>query len=233
MRVPVLQRLARQQLPLQLVIFDCDGVLVDSERMTHEVLVAALSDLGINLEVDEAMRLFMGSTLAGVIAKVETLLGAPLPERFIGAWRARLYDEFRERPVLAVAGVEALLSSLSLPCCVVSNGPFEKMRTTLGVTGLLNRFDGKLYSPDMGLRGKPHPDLLLAAARDFKIEPGQVLVVEDSPSGVRAAKAAGMRVCGFAAASHTDAAALAAAGAEVLYDMQDVGRIVAAASRET
>jgi HAD superfamily hydrolase (TIGR01509 family) len=215
---------------LQLVIFDCDGVLVDSERITHEVLVAAVAELGLSLEVDEAMRLLMGNTLAATIRKIQALLGRALPENFVDAWRARLYAEFRQRPVRAVPGVEALLDSLSVPACVVSNGPMEKMRTTLGVTGLLERFQGKVYSPDLGLRGKPHPDLLMAAARDFEAEPRQVVVIEDSPAGVSAARAAGMRVFGFAAAAHTDAEQLRARGATLVYDMQDLEGLLAAAN---
>ena len=215
---------------LQLVIFDCDGVLVDSERITHEVLVAAVAELGLSLDVDEAMRLFMGNTLAATIRKIQALLGRALPEDFVDAWRARLYTEFRQRPVRAVPGVEVLLDSLRVPACVVSNGPMEKMRTTLGVTGLFERFEGKVYSPDLGLRGKPHPDLLMAAARDFEAEPRHVVVIEDSPTGVSAARAAGMRVFGFVAAAHTDAEELQARGATLVYGMQDLQGLLAEAS---
>lgn len=210
-----------------LVVFDCDGVLVDSERLTHEVLVAALAKLGIGLDLETAMARFMGNTLQGTIDIIEVELGQPLPEGFVSAWRARLYEEFRRRPVRAVAGVEAVLDALTVPACVVSNGPFAKMRTTLGVTGLLERFDGGLFSPDLGLPGKPAPDLFLAAANAFAVDPGRTLVIEDSPTGVRGARAAGMQVLGFAAAPHTEAAALVAAGAHVIYGMDELGALLA------
>lgn len=210
----------------ELVVFDCDGVLVDSERLTHEVLVTALGELGLALDVEAAMARFMGNTLQGTIDIVEAELGRPLPEDFVPAWRARLYAEFRARPVRAVAGIEAVLDVLTVPACVVSNGPFEKMRTTLGVTGLLARFEDRLFSPDLGLAGKPAPDLFLAAAASFEVDPGRALVIEDSPTGVRGALAAGMQVIGFAGAAHTDADALLAAGASVIDSMTELAELL-------
>jgi HAD superfamily hydrolase (TIGR01509 family) len=212
---------------IALVVFDCDGVLVDSERLTHEVLVSALAELGLEFDVDTAMARFMGNTLEGTIEIVEAELGRPLPSEFVSAWRARLYEEFRSRPVRAVPGVEAVLDALSVPACVVSNGPFAKMRTTLGVTGLLERFENGMFSPDLGLPGKPAPDLFLAAAAAFAVDPRHVLVIEDSPTGVRGARAAGMKVLGFAAAPHTDASALAAAGATLIHGMEELGALLA------
>jgi HAD superfamily hydrolase (TIGR01509 family) len=212
---------------IALLVFDCDGVLVDSERLTHEVLVSALAEIGLGFDVETAMARFMGNTLEGTIEIVEGELGRPLPSEFVSAWRARLYEEFRTRPVRAVAGVEAVLDALTVPACVVSNGPFAKMRTTLGVTGLLERFEDGMFSPDLGLPGKPAPDLFLAAAAAFGVDPRHALVVEDSPTGVHGARAAGMQVVGLAAAPHTDAAALAAAGATVVHGMDELGALLA------
>lgn len=214
-----------------LVIFDCDGVLVDSEVITHEVLADALRGLGIDLTVDEAMRLFMGNVLADTVAIVEARLGQPLPDGFFEAWREELYATFRERPVKAVPGVERVLDALDVPACVVSNGPLKKLRTTLGVTGLLARFEDRLFSPDLGLRGKPHPDLFVAAAERFGADPARTAVVEDSPGGIVGARRAGMIAFGYAAAPHTDAAALEAAGAVVFDDMAELGRVMSEAAR--
>lgn len=207
---------------LQLVIFDCDGVLVDSEIIAHEVLIEVVRELGLTFGLHEAMQRFMGNTLAGTVAIIEAELGRSLPEDFMPAWRERLYAELRRRPVRAVDGVEAALDALNVPSCVVSNGPVQKMQTTLGVTGLLERFEDALFSPGEGLRGKPHPDLFLAAARNFGVDPAATLVIEDSPTGVRGAKTAGMHAWGFAGAAYTDAEALRVEGARVFHAMHEL-----------
>jgi HAD superfamily hydrolase (TIGR01509 family) len=211
----------------QLAIFDCDGVLVDSESITHRVLADALGDLGLPLELEEAFALFMGNTLAETVAIIESRLGGPLPEGFFPAWREKLYETFRAAPVRPVAGVVDVLDQLTVPACVVSNGPMPKMLTTLGVTGLLGRFEGKLFSAESGLPGKPHPDLFLAAAEAFGAEPAATFVVEDSPTGVRGGIAAGMTVFGYAGAAHTDAEALRVAGARVFNHMRELPRLIA------
>jgi len=214
---------------LELVIFDCDGVLVDSELLTHRVLIEALGGLGIELDLARAIGLFMGNTLGQNVALIEGMLGRPLPEGFFPEWRESLYARFRSEPVQAVAGVGEVLDALSIPVCVVSNGPLMKMRTTLGVTGLLERFGGRLYSSESGLPGKPAPDLFLAAARDLGALPARTFVVEDSVKGVAGAVAAGMRVFGYAAADYVDPAALERAGATVFTDMRALPALIAAA----
>jgi HAD superfamily hydrolase (TIGR01509 family) len=212
-----------------LAIFDCDGVLVDSEGLTHRVLVEGLRGLGIELELERAIGLFMGNTLKQNVAVIERLLGRALPDDFFPQWRETLYARFREEPVQVVAGIVDLLDAIDIPMCVVSNGPLRKMQTTLSVTGLLDRFAGRLYSSESGLPGKPAPDLFLAAARDFAARPERTFVVEDSPKGVAGAVAAGMCVFGYAGAPHTEAAELAAAGARVFTDMRELPALLAAA----
>jgi HAD superfamily hydrolase (TIGR01509 family) len=214
----------------QLAIFDCDGVLVDSEGLTHRVLIEALAGLGIDLNLETAMDRFMGNTLQQNVAIIEEMLGRPLPGGFFPQWREQLYSRFRSEPVLSVEGVSEVLDRLSMPICVVSNGPLRKMETTLGVTGLLERFHGRLYSSDSGLPGKPAPDLFLAAARDFDAEPERTFVVEDSPKGVAGAVAAGMRVFAYAAAEYADAAALERAGATTFGHMRELPALIAASS---
>lgn len=208
---------------IQLVIFDCDGVLVDSEPIAERVLGGLLRDLGAHLPRAEVRRTFFGKTVAQCIELIERLTGHAMSDELVTAWRERLYAAFRETPVRAVAGVREtlteLLEKMRLPVCVVSNGPIAKMETTLGVTGLRRFFRGTLFSPDLGLPGKPAPDLFLAAAREFGIEPCHCAVVEDSAGGVRGAIAAGMRVFGFTGLPLTDAAQLTAAGAETFDDM--------------
>jgi HAD superfamily hydrolase (TIGR01509 family) len=206
----------------KLAIFDCDGVLVDSEAITHQVLIDALGELGLDLELEQALDLFVGNTLVQTVTIIEEQLGRPLPANFFPEWRERLYSTLRELPVQSVPGVQQVLDGLSCPACVVSNGPFRKMETTLGTTGLLARFEGRLFSPEAGLQGKPAPDLFLAAAARFGVSPSQTFVVEDSPTGVRGAVAARMTVFGYAGAAHTDALALEREGAHVFSHMRDL-----------
>jgi HAD superfamily hydrolase (TIGR01509 family) len=210
----------------ELAIFDCDGVLVDTEALTHRVLIDALAGLGIDLDLERAFGLFLGNTPRQNIDVIEGLLGGPLPERFFEEWREQLYGRFRSEPVRPVAGVEAVLDRLTMPVCVVSNGPFRKMQTSLGVSGLLDRFRERIYSCESGLPGKPAPDLFLAAARDFGASPARTFVVEDSPQGVAGAVAAGMTVFGYAGADHVDAAELEAAGAIVFSDMSELSSLI-------
>jgi HAD superfamily hydrolase (TIGR01509 family) len=175
--------------------------------------------------------MFFGKTVAQCIALIEDLTGRAMTSGQVTAWRERLYRAFRETPVEAVAGVrevlDALSSDLGLPICVVSNGPIEKMETTLGVTGLRTFFPDQLYSPDLGLRGKPAPDLFLAAARAFGVAPMSCAVVEDSAGGVAGARTAGMHAFGFTGSPQTDAAALATAGAELFDDMRALPGLIA------
>jgi len=212
----------------ELAIFDCDGVLVDSEPLAHQVLIEELRHFGIDLDLQQAMGLFMGNSLEQNVAVIEGLLRRPLPRNFFPEWRERLYERFRSEPVRAVEGIVDVLEALTIPACVVSNGPVRKMQTTLGVTGLLSRFGRSLYSPESGLPGKPAPDLFLAAARDFGAAPSRAFVVEDSPKGIEGAVAAGMTVFGYAGSGHIDAGDLEAAGARIFRRMSELPGLIAA-----
>jgi len=221
----------KPELGWQLAIFDCDGVLVDSEGLTHESLVNALGELGIALDIERAIGLFMGNSLPQSIAIIEEMLGKPLPETFFPAWREKLYVHLQQAPVQLVPGVVEVIDQLDMPICVVSNGPMRKMQTTLGVTGLLERFEGSIYSSESGLPGKPAPDLFLAAAKNFNASPARTFVIEDSVKGATGAVAAGMQVFGYAAAAYIDADELAAVGATVFTDMRELPSLIQAASQ--
>ena len=207
---------------LDLVIFDCDGVLVDSEPIAYEVLSSILARLGVSMAPEEVGVRFFGKTVPQCIELAEELIGRRIPPDFIAAWREELYSTFRERPVQAVAGVREAVEQLGAPVCVVSNGPIEKMHTTLGVTELLPLFEDRLFSPDLGLPGKPEPDLFLAAARSVQAQPEHCVVIEDSPGGIRGALAAGMQAYGFTGLPHIDAAALESAGARTFASMAEL-----------
>jgi HAD superfamily hydrolase (TIGR01509 family) len=203
-----------------LVIFDCDGVLVDSEPISNRVFTEMLNEIGVRTTPDEAMRDFVGRSMASCMAIVAERLGGPAPADFEARVQARTFEAFRAGALEAVPGVAAALDALDaagVPTCVASSGEHAKMRTTLGLTGLLPRLDGRLFSATEVPRGKPHPDLFLHAARRMGAEPSRCAVIEDSPVGARAGAAAGMTVFGFAA--RTDPALLAETGAIVFDDM--------------
>jgi HAD superfamily hydrolase (TIGR01509 family) len=214
----------------QLAIFDCDGVLVDSETIAHRALAQALNELGLRLTLEEAFTLFRGNTTARSVAIIEERLGRKLPDDFFPTWREGLYELFRQAPVKPIDGVIEALDSLTIPTCVVSNGTLSKMRTTLGVTGLLSRFEGRLFPADMGIAGKPAPDLFLAAAKALGAAPARTVVIEDSPSGVEGAIAAGMTVLGYAGEDYTDPEELTAAGAQVFLHMRELPALLARGS---
>lgn len=199
----------------RLVIFDCDGVLVDSERLSHEVLRQMLAELGLQLSLEAAYEHFMGCSFDTCLQRIGQLLGRPAPEGFEPAFTARSFAAFRDE-LRPVAGVPELLATLGRPYCVASNGPRTKMQLTLGTTGLLPLFEQRLFSADDVARPKPAPDLFLHAARCLATAPEHCMVVEDSPTGIAAARAAGMRVLGYAAM--TPAARLRDAGAHAVFE---------------
>lgn len=210
----------------ELVVFDCDGVLVDSEVISIRVDQRVLADLGWELELDEIVERFVGKSEAHFIAAVEQKLGVRLDEgwdRDYGQW----YREAFERDLEAVDGVEEALDGLPLPHCVASSGSHDKMRRTLGKTGLLRRFQGRIFSATEVAHGKPAPDLFLHAAESLNTAPERCAVVEDSAYGVQAARAAGMHVFAYAGGV-TPAGRLAGPGTTVFSDMRLLPELIAA-----
>jgi len=177
--------------PPAIVIFDCDGVLVDSEPVANRVFADALHELGFDMTFEDVCREFTGLSMSRCVALIEKRMGRPLPREFVDDVQRRTFDGFR-RDLQPVAGVVDALDRIDLPACVASSGELEKMRLTLGITGLLPRFEGKLFSAEQVARGKPAPDLFLFAARQMGLPPADCTVVEDSVPGVLAARAAGM-----------------------------------------
>jgi HAD superfamily hydrolase (TIGR01509 family) len=206
--------------PFELVIFDLDGVLVDSERISSRVTAAALREAGLEISAAEVCDRFLGVSTPDMLQALEVEHGCRLPESFRESLRERVLHAF-ERDLEPVPGVPALLDALAPKRCVASSSHPDRIRRSLGVTGLLDRLAPHLFSATMVDRGKPAPDLFLLAAAKMATEPTRCLVVEDSEVGVRAGKAAGMSVFGFAGASHVDAARhvpqLQAAGADAVF----------------
>ena len=204
-----------------LVIFDCDGVLVDSESIGTAVLARAAISEGAAIGEDEALRLFRGLKMAECVVEIERRLGRPIRDDFVADVRHAMAIIF-ERDLRAIAGVHAALAAITLPVCVASNGPMPKMRHTLGLTNLLGHFEGRLFSAyDVGV-WKPDPGLFLHAARTLGADPSRCVVVEDSLSGIRAANAAGMRVLGYAAGDAHAMSELGAECAELFHSMDDL-----------
>ncbi len=214
-----------------LVIFDCDGVLVDSERLIVRLEAQIFRERGWDLTEDDAIREFVGLSDAAMRARLSELVGEELADD----WDAEYADRYRSalsRDLVAIDGVaEAVLAihRAGSATCVASSGSHSKMALTLGKTGLMGLFDGRIFSvndPEVA-HGKPAPDLFLHAAHRMEVEPRRCAVVEGSPFGVRAALAAGMTPFGFSG-SVCPADRLALAGATVFASMADLPALVAA-----
>ncbi|MFG2139184.1 HAD family hydrolase [Streptomyces sp. NPDC048650] len=201
-----------------LVIFDNDGVLVDSEPISNRILAEYLTELGYPTTYEDSLRDYMGAAVHRIHDVVLERSGERLPAEFDAIFHGRVFDAFRRQlePVDGVADVLEKLAVEEVPYCVGSSGSHARIRVALGKTGLFDRFGAEriFSSQDVG-RGKPAPDLFLHAARVMGVAPQRCAVVEDSVLGVRAAVAAGMDVFGFTAM--TPAAQLAEAGATALF----------------
>jgi beta-phosphoglucomutase-like phosphatase (HAD superfamily) len=216
---------------IEALIFDCDGVLVDSEPVVHRLLSEMLGELGLDYSVEQTMRTFLGKALREELETIESLIGRSLPPDWHPGF-VRRRDEALVRDVLAVPGIVDVLDRLAshqLPFAVASGGDRAKMRVTLGATGLLDRFEpaagsdgpyarfgSRLFGADMVARAKPAPDIFLLAAQGLGVAPGRCAVIEDSPTGTTAGVAAGTMVLGYCA--HTDPRELLAAGACAVFD---------------
>ncbi|HPU51534.1 MAG TPA: HAD family phosphatase [Burkholderiaceae bacterium] len=205
------------------ILFDCDGVLVDSEPTTCGVLCTMLCELGANISPDETMRRFIGKSVREEVTDIEALIGQPIPQGWYQQFMRRR-DEALAESVQAVAGIDSVLDAAQahgFVHAVASGADRGKMRITLGRTGLLDRLQPHVYGADQVERSKPHPDVYLLAARGLGIDPARCLVIEDTPTGTRAGLAAGATVLGYC--GRTDPRHLLAAGASMVFD--DMARL--------
>ncbi len=208
---------------LQLVIFDCDGVLVDSEVISNEVLARSLTEQGLPTTLAEARRDYQGLLLADIDSRAQAKLGRPLAKDWLKRYERDRTAVFR-RELRAVPGAAETVQDIKaagMQVCVASQGKLEKTRLSLKLTKLDDLFpEDVLFSAYSVAHGKPHPDLFLHAAATMAVEPSHCAVVEDTPSGITAAVSAGMRAFGYAADS--DEAALRRAGAETLLTLDEL-----------
>jgi len=222
--------MAMKQAGAPLLIFDCDGVLVDSELLSLRVLLAAMARAGLTIAPAEAQTRFLGRSMAATCAILSERYGVDLGAGRLREMREELYDLFRKE-LCPVSQVKSAIETMSEPRCVASSSQLERIRLSLHLTGLLDLFEPNIYSASMVRDGKPAPDLFLFAAERMKTSAAHCIVIEDSPAGIEAGKRAGMTVLAFTGGSHAggDAhqAAIAAAGADAVFaDMTDLPALV-------
>ena len=208
----------------ELVIFDCDGVLIDSERLAVRVDVEVLRELGWPLSEAEVIDRFVGRSDRDTQAAIEAHLGRELPADWAQSVQPRYRQAFAGR-LSPVAGVLEALDRIRLPSCVASSGTHDYLRYTLSLTGLYERFEGRIFSAEEVELGKPAPDIFLHAAQRMATGPAGCVVVEDSRSGVQAARAAGMRVLAYAGGL-TPAARLEGPDTIVFDDMLELPSLI-------
>ena len=198
------------------IIFDCDGVLVDSEATSTSVIVDIARDHGVDLDLEYAINEFAGQSLAYCLEYIQERTNVPLPNNIISVFRERTFKAFQS-DLKPISGIRDLLSRLTCPICVASNAPLNKIEFNLGLLNLLDYFKGNLFSAYQINKWKPEPDLFLYAADKMGYDPKDCVVIEDSLAGVTAARAGGFEVYGYA--SKHSANKLKEAGAVVFYDM--------------
>ena len=211
------------KVPPKCIIFDCDGVLVDSEPITARILIQMCAEIGIQIDMDYVEAHFTGNSWAGCAALMEAKGGKKLPANFEKEYRSRSSEAFKKE-IQPINGIPALIDNLSIPFAVASSGPTSKIRLNLGLIGLLEKFEPHIYSCWEIGKWKPDPAIYLHAAKLLNFHPSECVVVEDSLFGVQAGIAGGFRTIGYAN-QHT-APDLKAAGAEVIFDMEELYEIV-------
>jgi HAD superfamily hydrolase (TIGR01509 family) len=184
-----------------LVIFDCDGVLVDSEVISNRIFTESFAEFGIVFTLEQMISFGVGKNAVTLAAAIEQEFGVTLPTGFIEGQRARIMEAFTTE-LRPIDGIPELLAALKLKRCVASNSHIRRVRHALTTTGLMPHLEPYIYTPALVAHGKPAPDLFLYAAKQHDVRPDRCLVIEDSLSGVTAANAAGMPIIGFVGGSH-------------------------------
>jgi HAD superfamily hydrolase (TIGR01509 family) len=209
----------------KLVIFDCDGVLVDSEPLALRVDVELFAELGWPLSAEEIARRFVGRTTEYMMGELAAHIGGAIPPEVDAKFAAR-YREVLAAELRPVDGIADALDRIAGLTCVASSGSHDKMRFTLGLTGLYERFEGRIFSASEVAHGKPAPDLFLHAAATLGVDPHECAVVEDSEYGVLAARAAGMTVFGYVGGDLIPAERLEGPGTTLFANMRDLPRLL-------
>lgn len=210
------------------VIFDCDGVLVDSELITAKVLVRLVNDLGFRIGLDFVVQEFLGKSLNDIMRHLNTLTNGHLPSNFESEYRRLTFEAFNNE-LEPIEGIHSVLENLKVPFCVASSGPLEKIRNNLTKTGLIDKFQGRMFSCYEIQRWKPKPDIFLYAAKNMGVTPDECAVVEDSGVGVQAAVAGGFDVFMYAKNSHDNNSGIQ--DAIIFEDMSELGILLSKSSQ--
>jgi len=215
--------------PIDLIIFDCDGVLVDSEVISCQAHANALTRHGYPITATQVSARFLGRATKQANLEIETELGRKLPEAYHGDLQDELFRAF-ETDLEAIRGIHDVLDIVTQRVCVASSGSHQRMQVSLGSTGLYERLTPHIFSSSQVANGKPAPDLFLFAANEMGVPPGRCVVIEDSLAGIAGARAAGMKVLGFYGGSHCGAGhaeTLRQAGADLVFaDMHQLPELI-------
>jgi len=205
------------------IIFDSDGVLVDSETLSAKVFQEMALELGLELDFEKAVEQFAGTSMKDNLQYIRENIQGPMPEDFEKEFRSRTYEVFKKE-LKAVPGIKEVIDKLQVPFCVASSGPIEKIRLNLGLVSLLDRFENRIFSSyDIG-KWKPDPGIFLHAAREMGYKPVECLVIEDSAAGIRAAISGGFMV--FALARKNRKEHFEQLGAVAFEDMKELERLL-------
>ncbi|MEO0543050.1 MAG: HAD family phosphatase [Pseudomonadota bacterium] len=213
---------------VELVIFDCDGVLVDTENITNAWIADQITAAGFPTTTGQCRQRFVGLSMSAIRPKVIEENGIDIGEDFVARWETSSVAIFSVgvAPIVGVTRAVNWLKENDIRYCVASSGTVEKMHMTLGSAGLLDEFRGVLFSSTMVPNGKPAPDLFLYAAEKMGVAPQNCVVIEDSPFGAQAANAAGIKCFGYTADPLTDAKGLAEQGASLFTSMSDLTDLI-------
>ncbi len=210
--------------PIKCILFDCDGVLVDSEPIALSTLVNLANRFGVDIDLEFATQYFKGNSFKEVMAIIELFRKKPLPNNFEQTYRTITFDRFQKELKL-IPGITELIPQLKIPFAVVSSGPRNKIRLNLKLTDLLNHFEKNIFSCYDLQKWKPNPAIYIHAAKKMGFDPKECLIIEDSLMGVQAGVASGASVYAYAAHAHNKEA-LQATGAKLFYNMSDLLEIL-------
>jgi HAD superfamily hydrolase (TIGR01509 family) len=208
---------------IKCILFDCDGVLVDSEAIGNQVLLNMAAKYGLKISLNEAYKKFNGRSLKDCFQQIEQLINQPLPENFEIAYRKKSFEAFATQ-IKPVKGVLKFLNSLTIPYCVASSGPVEKIKLTLKTAGLIDKFENKIFSSYQINSWKPDPGIFLHAAQEMGFSVNECIVIEDSIAGIIAAKRGGFKVFGIA--NETNSKELENEGAIIFYTFEELATLL-------
>jgi HAD superfamily hydrolase (TIGR01509 family) len=208
---------------IKCILFDCDGVLVDSEAIGNQVLLNMAAKYGLKISLNEAYKKFNGRSLKDCFQQIEQLINQPLPENFEIAYRKKSFEAFATQ-IKPVKGVLKFLNSLTIPYCVASSGPVEKIKLTLKTAGLIDKFENKIFSSYQINSWKPDPGIFLHTAQEMGFSVNECIVIEDSIAGIIAAKRGGFKVFGIA--NETNSKELENEGAIIFYTFEELATLL-------